>query len=123
MSEQDCNKCTKEAEFEHINSALFDTKSDYKELQKIVADMMLSHQKTEWNTEQIKVTQDKMVFDNGEGFKAIALEKSQDRKAQTERDTVMVKEKKANTRYIIVAIGLMAVNLLMGLVVKALHWA
>ena len=121
MSEEICTKCIKESEFEHINTALFDTKSDYKELSKIVADMMLSHQKTEWNTEQIKVTQEKMVFDNNEGFKAIALEKEEDRKAAIERDNLMIKEKKANTRYIIVAIGLMAINLGMGLMVKYFH--
>ena len=129
MAEDNNMKCSKEAEFIHINTSLTDNKADIKELNKNVSEMMLNQNKNEWYSEQIKTTQDKMAIDNEAGFKEIAekkiiedKEKKDDKERQKSRDDKMLLEKKNNTRAIVVAILLMAVNLAMGLIVKWLHW-
>jgi len=133
---EECKACLKIELLERMQGDILKGENITKEITKIVSDIKDSHAETKYTLRDIKSNQDAMVVADKEnkitmaaGFKAIedkrladelkiAKEKEDAREEQKETDKALLKEKRATKRGIYIAIIILAVNTVVGLLVK-----
>ena len=133
---EECKTCIKAEAILRMQGDILKGENNTKEITKIVSDIKDSHTETKYTLRDIKSNQDAMVVADKEnkitmaaGFKAIedkrladelkiAKEKEDAREEQKETDKALLKEKRATKRGIYIAIVILAVNTVVGLLVK-----